>query len=237
MQIICTVTQVVTQPVAGAGRLRVTNTPRESRKCLIHADDGRNSEKRRLLRQSALSDRPLHSGGVVTREYLQQFADSVAALERVAEGQLRVHRIPVFPADLLYGKKPLAAQFMDDALSGSLGNPDHLRYLTQPDVGLVPDHEQHMSMVGQKCPVVCGGSHVRQELSYLRLLIRENYSTYPLSCVVGPGQRFAFFYMPHFMSSFAANESAPTIIAGAPVVPLEAFVVLVPHGEHGVERE
>src|SRR3954470_13011574 len=82
----------------------------------------------------------------------QQVAHLLAAGERIRKRQLRLDRVVVAAATALARKVARGGQLDDDAVHGSLGEPDGVADVPQPDPGITPDARQHLGVVGQERP-------------------------------------------------------------------------------------
>ncbi len=73
-------------------------------------------------------------------------------LHRVAEGSVSPDAVAVAPADALADQVLLRFELLQDALDGPLGDPDPRGDVADPGLGVLPDTEKDVGVVGQKSP-------------------------------------------------------------------------------------
>jgi hypothetical protein len=76
-------------------------------------------------------------------------------LDRMTEGTVGTDAVAVAPADPLTVEVLLGLELLQDALDGPFGDPDARRDVADPRLGIFPDTEKNVSVVGQESP----GSH------------------------------------------------------------------------------
>lgn len=65
------------------------------------------------------------------------------------------HRVSVASTHLLRLDAPLGHEVMHDVLNRTLGNAHCIGYVAHADVRIARQADQHMPMIGQKCPLPC----------------------------------------------------------------------------------
>src|SRR5215210_7484871 len=105
---------------------------------------------------------------VAFREDGQQIAHLLVSGKRIRQRQVRLDRVavasPVARARDVAGR----AQLVDDPVDGTLGDPDGLADVTQTDLGVMCDADQHLSVIGEKRPGGCPLSrHAYSRLAFL----------------------------------------------------------------------
>jgi len=76
-------------------------------------------------------------------------------LDRMAERAVGPDAVAVAPANPLTVEVLLGLELLQDALDGPFGDPDTRRDVADPGLGVFPDTEKNVSVVGQESP----GSH------------------------------------------------------------------------------
>jgi EmrB/QacA subfamily drug resistance transporter len=82
----------------------------------------------------------------------EEVADLASAGERIWQGQVGLDGIAVASAVTLAGDVASGYELDDDAVGGSFGDPDRVAEFAQPDLGVVRDADQHLSVVGEERP-------------------------------------------------------------------------------------
>ena len=88
-------------------------------------------------------------------EEVEQFADFVALLGWVAHLGFLVDQVAVAPAMSLAFEESGFGEVSHDPLGCSFGDADRLGDVSEPDVGIVGDAEQHLGVVCEESPVGC----------------------------------------------------------------------------------
>ncbi len=88
-------------------------------------------------------------------EEVEQFADFVALLGWVAHLGLLVDHVAVAPAASFAFDESGFCEVGHDPLGCSFGDADCLGDVSEPDVGIVGDAEQHLGVVCEERPVGC----------------------------------------------------------------------------------
>src|SRR5262249_55347660 len=73
-------------------------------------------------------------------------------LHRVAEGPVAADAVAVAPADTLADEVLLRLELLQDALNSPLGDADAVRDVANPGLGVFPDAEKDVGVVGQESP-------------------------------------------------------------------------------------
>ena len=68
----------------------------------------------------------------------------------MAQGELVMDLVHVAPALSATGEVALALELADDAVGGALGDADAVGDLTQPQVGVARDAQEHVRVVGEE---------------------------------------------------------------------------------------
>ena len=76
-------------------------------------------------------------------------------LHGVTERTIGPDAVAVAPADTLAVQVLVGLELLQDALDGPFGDPDARRDVANPGLGIFPDAEEDVSVVGQESP----GSH------------------------------------------------------------------------------
>lgn len=108
------------------------------------------------LRSASAVARPPETASLllVEPEQSKEFADVVALLGGVAHGDVGVDAVVVAAADAVALDVAGVDQVGDDALCGALGDADHLGDVTEADVGVALDAEQHLGVVREEPPAL-----------------------------------------------------------------------------------
>ena len=88
-------------------------------------------------------------------EEVEQFADRVALLSRVAHLGLLVDQVAIAPAVSFAFEESSFGEVGHDPLGCSFGDADCLGDVSEPDVGVVGDGKQHLGVVCKERPVGC----------------------------------------------------------------------------------
>lgn len=88
----------------------------------------------------------------VTGQQVQQWADQVPVLSRVAKRALQVHCVLVTPPNPGVGNVASGLQITHDRLHGAFGHPDHLGQVPHPGIRVLGDRHQRTSVRGQQSP-------------------------------------------------------------------------------------
>ena len=99
------------------------------------------------------------SGGAVRRrrlEEVEQVADLTAELRWVTHQTVPVDDVLIAAAEATALEEAGLDQVGDDALDGSLGDPDVDRDISQPHFGITGDAEQDLRVVGDERPAAWG---------------------------------------------------------------------------------
>jgi hypothetical protein len=89
-------------------------------------------------------------------EEVEQLADIVSELGRVAHFDVAVDRVAVSASDALPFDEARLDEVGDDSLGGAFGDPDVEGDIAQPDLGVVGDAKEHLGVVGDEPPPVLG---------------------------------------------------------------------------------
>jgi len=73
-------------------------------------------------------------------------------LHRVTEGAVGPDAVTIAAADALPDEVLLRLELLQDALNGPLGDPDAGRDVADPGLGVLPDAEKDVGVVGQESP-------------------------------------------------------------------------------------
>jgi hypothetical protein len=87
-------------------------------------------------------------------EEMEKLADLVVGLGCVPHLEVSVEVIAIAPPDLLALYIAGLDQIGDDPLRCAFGDPNHLRDVPKPDVGIPCDTEQHLRVVREEPPAV-----------------------------------------------------------------------------------
>lgn len=83
---------------------------------------------------------------------MEQLADLVVELGRVAHVRFGVDGVVVSSAFALAGDEPVFDEVGDDALSGAFGDPHCGGDVAEPCFGVAGDAEQNLGVVGEERP-------------------------------------------------------------------------------------
>jgi hypothetical protein len=87
-------------------------------------------------------------------EEVEELADIVSELSRVAHLDVAVDRVAVSASDALPLDEARLDEVGDDSLGGAFGDPDVEGDIAQPDLGVVGDAKEHLGVVGDEPPPV-----------------------------------------------------------------------------------
>jgi hypothetical protein len=87
-------------------------------------------------------------------EKMEELADLVVGLGCVPHLEVSVEVVAIAPPDLLALHVAGLDQIGDDPLRCPFGDPDHLREIPEPNVGILSDTEQHLRVVREEPPAV-----------------------------------------------------------------------------------
>jgi len=93
-------------------------------------------------------------GPAVEREQGEELTDVVARLRGVTHLDTAIDHVATPPPHSLPLQKSGLDEVGDDPLNGTLRDPDHLRDVTQPHVGVTRDAEQHLGVVRDEPPAL-----------------------------------------------------------------------------------
>ena len=88
-------------------------------------------------------------------EDLEQLPDTLLARDRVVHREVGVDRVSVATPVSLARDVAGGGELSDDAMHGTLGNPDPLTDLAQSDAWIVGYADQYLGVVGQERPAGC----------------------------------------------------------------------------------
>ena len=94
----------------------------------------------------------LTGAGLLELEEIEELADLVIELRRVAHLALAVQRVTASAPDPLTPHVPALDEVGDDPLDGALGDPDGLGDVAQTRVRVMGDAEQDLRVVGDEAP-------------------------------------------------------------------------------------
>jgi hypothetical protein len=87
-------------------------------------------------------------------EKIEKMADLVVGLGCVPHLEVSVDVVAIAPPDLLTLEVAGLDQIGDDPLRCPFGDPDHLREISEPNVGILSDTQQDLRVVREEPPVV-----------------------------------------------------------------------------------
>jgi hypothetical protein len=91
-------------------------------------------------------------GFVFRSEEVEQWSDLVLGLGGVSHGRLSVDQVVVASSDSAPVDDVCLDEVCDDSLGGSLGDSDCLGDVSEPDVGVLGDAQEHLRVVGEERP-------------------------------------------------------------------------------------
>jgi hypothetical protein len=87
-------------------------------------------------------------------EKMEKLAHLVSGLGRMPHLDVGPEVVAIPPSDLLALRVAGLDQIGDDPLRSPFGDPDHLREIPEPNVGIPSDAEQHLSVIREEAPAV-----------------------------------------------------------------------------------
>lgn len=118
----------------------------------------------------------------MSRKGFQEYANGVLLLKRVPQWKSRHNRVAILSSRFLDTDETSCIQLTDDPHHRSFRDPNKLSYVTNSDVWLLPDGQQDVRVVREKCPTGCGflsqGFNVNLNTC---LSIHEEYCMYYVS--------------------------------------------------------
>jgi hypothetical protein len=94
-------------------------------------------------------------GSLRRGEDLEELSDILLARDRVVDRELGVDRVLVAAPISLARDVPGGGELDDDAMRGTLGDPDPFTDLAQSNAWIVSDADQYLGVVGQERPTRC----------------------------------------------------------------------------------
>ena len=102
-----------------------------------------------------------------------QARDRAVALDRMAERDVLVQLVVRAATIALAREVATRLEVHDDAMSGSLGDPDEPRELPQPDLRIPRDAEEHVRVIREEGPARLGGNGLLSRRSFGHVGSRE----------------------------------------------------------------